>query len=84
MGTTPPPQTAGPRESASLVSPGHSHTANTRHCHNVSLMVAHRLHDICSHNVSLMLAHHLQPWLNSKTAFANHLIFAGGTGNLIH
>ena len=32
-----------PRESASLVSPGHSHTANTRQGHNVSLMVAHRL-----------------------------------------
>ena len=57
-------------------------------------MVAHRLqhrasiglpvewpwHDICSHNASLMLAHHLQPWLNSKTALAKHLILAGGGG----
>ena len=42
------------------------------------------LADICSHKASLMLAHHLQPWLNSKTALAKHLIFAGGTGNLIH
>ena len=79
------------RESASLVSPGHSHTANTRYWHNVSLMVAHHLqhwasiglpvewpkHNVCSPNASLLLAHHLQPWLSSKTALAKRLIFVG-------
>ena len=55
-----------------------------QHWASIGLPVEWPQHDICSHNASLMLAHHLQPWLNSKTALAKHLIFAGGTDNLIH
>ena len=84
MGATPPPQTAG-HVNEPLWSPGHSHTANMRRCHNVSLMVDHRLQHWTSIGLPVpMLAHYLQPWLSSKTALAKRLIFAGVTGNLIH
>ena len=55
-----------------------------QHSASIGLPVKWPYHDICSHNGSLMLAHHLQPWLNSKIALAKHLMYAGGTGNLIH
>ena len=48
-----------------------------QHWASIGLPVEWPYHDICSHNASLMLAHHLQPCLNSKTALAKHLFFAG-------
>ena len=51
---TPPQQTAGRRrEPASLLSPGHSPTANTRRRKNVSLIVAHRLQHWASIGLSV-------------------------------